>query len=573
TTATLHNLWLPMLLFASMGAITWAIRGTGGWGGIDGTIVPGLMWGVLWYYLCYRRGIDARGVALWLGMGIAFGGELGYGQYVGWMRAMFNVGDQIIPMAPSIGYAWFIIVGIGWGAPGGIALGWTLGGRTSLHKWLVRLLIPLGISLLARLLIQACPWLFFPNWDLGIYVAQSNDALTQAVSASTQRNMILAWVVGALLVTLNWACNKKGQGPRWLSRVVSLVALGYTVVLLLRMGFWLFLPDDNLGLFSGKLDGHLERTVYTNSQNIIIVAWWIGALLVAAVQKDRSTLTVGSLIGGGFGLCFMISALWCLGYSYAPHYIDWWKMWELNAGFNLGILYALALYWAIRQVDKTHDSNGVPLVASSQCAMSTVGVEWGISIASALCVCVLLIFTFIDGFVSTGILLGLFYTVALCWVMWKAGRTHDPNYMFDRRKSVSLTFSVFLFLFITFWGATRNLGWLLGIIDLNVDIEYSWPAWRIVIFTPMAILIIVAAIVHMWRIANPPGTTPQSEESRRLAARVADLMTVTGVVGAATIWPGKIGVMYVLFLCLAIFAFSRINNRFEEIDASPARGR
>ena len=39
--------WLPMLLFGSMGAITWAIRGTGGWGGIDGTIVPGMTWGLL----------------------------------------------------------------------------------------------------------------------------------------------------------------------------------------------------------------------------------------------------------------------------------------------------------------------------------------------------------------------------------------------------------------------------------------------------------------------------------------------------------------------------------------------
>ena len=54
-----YGLWLPILLFGSMGAITWAIRGTGGWGGIDGTIIPGMTWGLLWYYLCYRKGIDA----------------------------------------------------------------------------------------------------------------------------------------------------------------------------------------------------------------------------------------------------------------------------------------------------------------------------------------------------------------------------------------------------------------------------------------------------------------------------------------------------------------------------------
>ncbi|MDX1285802.1 MAG: hypothetical protein R3182_12350, partial [Draconibacterium sp.] len=72
---------LAALLFGSIGAITWAIRGTAGWGGVDGTIVPGLMWGILWYYLAFRKGIDARGIILWLGLGIALGGELGYGQY------------------------------------------------------------------------------------------------------------------------------------------------------------------------------------------------------------------------------------------------------------------------------------------------------------------------------------------------------------------------------------------------------------------------------------------------------------------------------------------------------------
>jgi hypothetical protein len=55
-----------MLAFASMGAITWAIRGTSGWGGIDGTIVPGMTWGMLWWYICWRKGINAGAVPLWL---------------------------------------------------------------------------------------------------------------------------------------------------------------------------------------------------------------------------------------------------------------------------------------------------------------------------------------------------------------------------------------------------------------------------------------------------------------------------------------------------------------------------
>ena len=96
---SIHGTWLPMLLFGSMGAITWAIRGSNGWGGIDGTIVPGLTWGLLWYYLCRRKGIDARSIVLWLGMGIAIGGELGYGQYASLAPGNL-VTDEILPVSP-----------------------------------------------------------------------------------------------------------------------------------------------------------------------------------------------------------------------------------------------------------------------------------------------------------------------------------------------------------------------------------------------------------------------------------------------------------------------------------------
>ncbi len=51
-----YMFWMIVLLFASMGAITWAIRGTSGWGGVDGTVVPGMMWAVLWYYYLLSYG-------------------------------------------------------------------------------------------------------------------------------------------------------------------------------------------------------------------------------------------------------------------------------------------------------------------------------------------------------------------------------------------------------------------------------------------------------------------------------------------------------------------------------------
>ena len=93
-----RELGLAVLLLGSMGAITWAVRGTNGWGGVDGTVLPGMTWGLLWYYVCHRMGIDGRGVSFWLGLGIALGGALGYGQYISWIQGKFYFQDQIVPV-------------------------------------------------------------------------------------------------------------------------------------------------------------------------------------------------------------------------------------------------------------------------------------------------------------------------------------------------------------------------------------------------------------------------------------------------------------------------------------------
>lgn len=437
TASALYDVWLPILLFGSMGAITWAIRGTSGWDGVTGTIVPGMTWGLLWYYVCYRRGIDARGIPLWLGLGIAIGGELGYGQYVSWIRGEFEAGDAVIPIAPWIGYVWFVICGIAWGSTGAIALGWTLNARKSLRAWLARVFIPVGVGCLGWLLIQACPGLFFPHYDLGLY--------------------------------------------------------------------------------AGELNHHLARTVETNTQNFIVAAWWLGAMLVAAFQKDRATLAVGALVGGGFGLGFALAAVWCLGYTYALGYIDWWKMWELNAGFNLGLLYTLALYWATRQVDKAHTPDGEPIGGD-------------------------------------------------------AAAVRAPN-VTARWRSLSLVLATCILLYIMFAGASSQVSVLLGICkEPEVD-QYAWPVARVLLFAPIAALVLGGTAYKMARIVRLSRTPAwRGFESPKLAEHMVDLMTVIGVVGAATIWPSQIGVLYAVFLALALFAYHRLNRHFDDMNAEVRLG-
>jgi len=489
-----------MLLFGSMGAMTWAIRGSNGWGGIDGTIVPGLTWGLLWYYLCRRKGIDARGIVLWLGMGIAIGGELGYGQYTGWILGNFSCRDEVLPLSPWVGYAWFVICGIGWGAPGGILLGWALNSRVSVAAWVIR------AALIATLLA------FIFNLGESAFGFGAVDGLG-------------AWIIQ--------------HGP------------------------WLIFPHAGMGIYGGELGKHLGRTVYTNTQNFAVLIWWIAAMAVAAMQRDRATLVSGAVVGGGFGIGFAVSALWCLGYGSAPTYIDWWKMWELHAGLNLGILYVIVLTWAIRSVDKTHTPDGTP---HSPAVSPPVG-QGVISGFLALGGFVLVFGAGYEFFFWTGVSLALFYVVTVCLARGFPGQTLSPEDISQRRRGMALAYSTFLLVFLLLHGATSRLGVLLGMYSTDAVNQYEWPAGRVWLMMSGGTVLLVTTLVCIRKILRQPRIPLYPDAgAARLPARMADLFTATGVIGAISIWPQKIGVLYAVCLSLTVFAFTRINNRLDDID-------
>lgn len=477
-----HELFLPALLFGSIGAIAWAIRGSNGWGGIDGTIVPGMMWGILWYYVCWRKGIACHGVPLWLGLSIALGGELGYGQYVSWIQGRFNVGNEVIDIARWKGWVWFFLCGIGWAGPGGIILGWAVGGRTSLQTWIGRLAVPVVIAWLGWSLVQRYPALFFPNYDLGIY--------------------------------------------------------------------------------TGKLGHHLERTVYTNTQNFTVVSWWLGAMLVAVIQRDRTSRVTGAIVGCGFGFGFMAAAAWCLGYEYAPGYIDWWKVWEVNAGFFLGLLYALALLWCVRQVDRTYTANGELLSpASFHAAAWPSSRSWIVGVLfESLAIFLIVLTVYIGGEVEVSILLGLFYVVFIGWLIVKATRSLAPEVRSELRGRISITFAVFMFLFVTLHGATATLGLILELYPPDAVDQYAWPPRRVLLFLPMAVAVVVGAAYHMVRLLRAPTAATVVRGEACLPDRLVNLMTGLAAVGAVSIWPSRIGALYVILLGVGLWAFNSLNR-------------
>src|ERR1051326_3525728 len=82
-----HDLVLPMLLFSGLGAMTWAVRGCAGAGGMNAHIAPGLMWGAAWWFLAREGGAvptrrySSGWVLLALAAGFAIAGERGWMQW------------------------------------------------------------------------------------------------------------------------------------------------------------------------------------------------------------------------------------------------------------------------------------------------------------------------------------------------------------------------------------------------------------------------------------------------------------------------------------------------------------
>jgi hypothetical protein len=203
------------------------------------------------------------------------------------------------------------------------------------------------------------------------------------------------------------------------------------------------------------------------------------------------------------------SAAWCLCYVHAPGYVDWWKIWELNAGFNLGLCYVLALYWAIRQVDRTHFEGGVLGIAPD--APPGASGRWR----------------------------GLSLIVATSWMV-----------------------------IVMSYGMTSALGLLLKLYEYGSVDQYAWPKARIMLFVPIGTAVISVAvykIVRQLRDPERPGF-----DAVRLPQRMTNLMTVTTAVGVITIMEMRIATLYALFLCLALFAFGRLNYRLDEIDNAPS---
>ena len=444
---------MSTLLLGGAGATAWAIRGSDGWDGIEGTIVPGMTWGLLWHYLCWCRGIDARGVVLWLGLGVAVGGCLGYGQYVSWIQGKFQVPGGTIHIDPWYGYAWFVVCGVGWAGPGGVMLGWAVSRRTSVADWALRLALlvalttlctDLVVDLFGRVFLHLCPGLLFPHHELGIY----------SVKNATE-----------------------------------------------------------------TLDPNQQRTIYTNTQNFCFLCWWMLALSVAVARKDRSTSTLGLMLGLGFGVGFALSACWCLGYEDVHSRLDYWKVWELTAGFILGAVYSAALHWAQCRAGEQSGRRDALLPSAPRASSDdTYQDERRRSACSVPMVCVIVFFAYADGN-PLGMQTGVF--LAICYIAVLGYSSRGVSYVqtAHSRANGSLVFSVFLLIFVLLRGGSTRIGLVLGLYNSAAADQYAWPPQRRWLFGPTALVLVASACVSLRRGTGPAADTVTTASVRLSGAR------------------------------------------------------
>ena len=167
-----QDLVLPMLLFAALGAMTWAVRGCSGFGGMDGCIFAGVTWGTAWWFLAREPGARqsrpyASGwIILALTVGIGVSGNRGWMQWPsffdGHLQTNYALG-QSVPIPRAYGFLWLFIAGVpgpGWGPacwPGAVLIGAVRPGQ-----WCLRLACGIGAACLARVLFDSLPEVFLP---------------------------------------------------------------------------------------------------------------------------------------------------------------------------------------------------------------------------------------------------------------------------------------------------------------------------------------------------------------------------------------------------------------------------
>ena len=243
-----QDLLLPTLLFVVVGAMTWAVRGCSGFGGMDGCIFAGVTWGTAWWFIARQpdsrppRPYQSGWIILALTVGIGISGNRGWMQwpsfFEGHLQTNFAEG-RFVAIPRAYGFLWLFIAGVPWAGLGACLLAWCGNHRAiSARDWWLRLGCGIGLAALARVFFDNYPQFFLPLYDsmhsqyldqqanpnlhrlindnraavthLGLYLG----FLASEIVRRDRRNVVLILTVG-LLNGLGWAaCQNWKWAPK-----------------------------------------------------------------------------------------------------------------------------------------------------------------------------------------------------------------------------------------------------------------------------------------------------------------------------------------------------------------------
>lgn len=170
-----QDLFLPTVMFAALGGMTWAVRGCSGFGAVAGCLFAGVMWGAAWWYLAYEpsgkrvRRYQSAWIVLAVTLGVGLSGARGWMQWPTFFEGQLqtNTGKgEWVPISRSYGFLWMFIAGMPWAGLGACALAWCGSLReTRVWHWGFRIFCGIGAAVFARYLYDNYPSWFLPLYD------------------------------------------------------------------------------------------------------------------------------------------------------------------------------------------------------------------------------------------------------------------------------------------------------------------------------------------------------------------------------------------------------------------------
>jgi len=285
-----HDLILPTVLFAALGAMTWAVRGCSGYGAINGCVFAGVTWGAAWWFIArdpsgtQSRRYTSGWIILALAVGVGLSGGRGWMQWPSFFRGelMTNApSGEFVPISRVYGFVWLFIAGVAWAGIGACMLAWCGSARrTNAWQWALRIACGIGAAILARILFDSFPEVFLPFY--------------------------------------------KTMKAQYLDSVMNPKTTEFP---------------------------NLRRLFGDNRLAIIHLGLYLGFLAYEVVRRDWKNATLISTVGVVNGLGWALCQNWQWARNVWPgSNFNFWRCWESSGGISIGIAYGIAYYLVNRRI-------------------------------------------------------------------------------------------------------------------------------------------------------------------------------------------------------------------------------